>query len=620
MEFELGQTYSGYQFLDVVRRSRSAVQYRVQNTLAQRVESLRTLTAAAGDDPGATERFLREVRIRARLSHPNIVTFYTAVPIDGRMAMTTELPDSISLAERLKLGPLPWREALDIARQLLEALACLHRQSFVHCGITPENIQFGPGVFCKLADFSLARSLDAVHNSDSGAVVGNPRYISPEQVKGECNLDRRSDLYSVGVVLYEMLCGRPPFESRSQFELMMAHVNRAPAPPSSIEAKVPQFLDGLVLKAIAKSAEDRYSSAADFAEAIARFDGEQATETEPVPAAPVVPAMVEAVTVPESTAPEDAAVMVEVTAPLAEIIPEDAVSAEPSPAIVEAVTVPESADVIVDVAAPVAEIIPDDAVSAEPTPAIVEAMAVPETADVSVDVAAPVPDIIPEDAVSAGPSPAIEEAVTVPAPEAPEDVAVMVEVAAPEAEIVPQAAVSAEPTPAIAEATTDPAPEALEDVAVIVEVAAPEAEIVPEASVSPEPAPAIVEAVSVSESAIPESAVEGTVPDDRQQEPIVCPTEANPLQSNLWAAAEMVAKAASTNAAPPRLPPPVSLPLASPLAEPVAAAPPASEAEPIPVFLTNLRQIPGPVQWFVFGGTAAFLGVIWVAIWFAGAK
>ncbi len=248
MEFELGQTYSGYKFLDVVRRSRSAVQYRVQNTLAQRVESLRTLTAAALDDPDAAERFLREVRIRARLSHPHIITFYTAVPIEGRMAMTTELPDSLSLAERLKLGPLPWQEALDITRQLLEALGCIHQQSFVHCGITPETILFGPNGFCKLADFSLARPLDPAHNPEAGVVVGNPRYISPEQVKGERSLDQRSDLYSVGIVLYEMLCGRPPFESRSQFELMMAHVNQAPTPPSVVQPRVPQILDALGLE------------------------------------------------------------------------------------------------------------------------------------------------------------------------------------------------------------------------------------------------------------------------------------------------------------------------------------------------------------------------------------
>ena len=209
MEFELGQTYSGYKFLDIVRRSRHAVQYRVQNTLAQRVESLRALTGAAVDDPDATDRFLREVRIRARLAHPHIVTFYTAVPIEGRMAMTTELPDSVWLTERLKLGPLPWREALDIARQLLAALECIHQQSFVHCDITPDNILFGPGGFCKLAGFSLARPLDTGHVPESGAVVGNPRYISPEQVRGDSNLDHRSDLYSLGIVLYEMLCGRP---------------------------------------------------------------------------------------------------------------------------------------------------------------------------------------------------------------------------------------------------------------------------------------------------------------------------------------------------------------------------------------------------------------------------
>jgi serine/threonine protein kinase len=91
MEFELGRTYSGYKFLDVVRRSRNLVQYRVQNTLAQRLENLQTLPTAATDDQEASERFLREVRIRARLQHPHVVSFYTALPVEGRMVMTTEL-------------------------------------------------------------------------------------------------------------------------------------------------------------------------------------------------------------------------------------------------------------------------------------------------------------------------------------------------------------------------------------------------------------------------------------------------------------------------------------------------------------------------------------------------
>ena len=442
MEFELGQTYSGYKFLDVVGRSRSAVQYRVQNTLAQRVEALRTLTSAAGDDPDAVERFLREVRIRARLSHPHIVTFYTAVPIEGRMAMTTELPDSLSLAERLHLGPLPWEEAIDITRQLLEALACIHEQSFVHRDITPENILFGPGGFCKLAEFSLARPVEAAHNTESGAVVGNPRYISPEQVKGERSLDQRSDLYSVGVVLYEMLCGRPPFESRSQFELMMAHVNLAPAPPSSIRANLPRFLDAVVLKALAKDAEDRYPSASAFADALAGTNAEvgggesveqASTPTEPATAVADVPEFV-AVPVAEAAA-EVVAVMLEEAEPETVVEPE-LTAAEPAMAEVvpEAVVVkdvePEPVtELAISEAVPEAVAVMVEDVGPEPVTEPVLSEAVPEAVDVMVE------DVEPEAVTEL----AISEAV-------PETVAVMVEEAGPEpvtelamAEAVPEA-------------------------------------------------------------------------------------------------------------------------------------------------------------------------------------
>src|ERR1019366_1001543 len=358
MEFELGQTYSGYKFLDVVRRSRHAVQYRVQNTLAQREESLRALTGAAVDDPDATDHFLREVRIRAKLSHPHIVTFYTAVPIEGRMAMTTELPDSVWLTERLKLGPLPWREALDITRQLLEALECIHLQSFIHCDVTPDNILFGPGGFCKLAGFSLARPLESGYATGAGAVVGNPRYISPEQVRGVSNLDHRSDLYSLGVVLYEMLCGRPPFESRSQFELMMAHVNQSPAPPSSVQPRIPQFLDAVVLKALAKDAVDRYPSAAAFADGIAGI----ADRESPAPESPLAGVAATAATM----VIEDATDRLSATDP--ELAPVVAESAAPG-----TVTVAEL-EAIAELA-PVVAAVPEPEVASELAPAVA---AVPE--------------------------------------------------------------------------------------------------------------------------------------------------------------------------------------------------------------------------------------------------
>ena len=565
MEFELGQTYSGYKFLDVVARSRTAVEYHVQNTLAQRVESLRTPAAAAGDDPDAAERFLREVRIRARLSHPHIVTFYTALPIDGRMAMTTELADWPSLAERLKPGALPWAEALDVARQLLEALGCMHQQSFVHCGITPENILLGPGGFCKLADFSLARPFGPAQTPESGAVVGNPRYISPEQVKGEGNLDPRSDLYSAGVVLYEMLCGRPPFESRSHFELMMAHVLQAPAPPSAVQPKVPRFLDAVMLKALAKDARERYASAAAFCEAIAAAHAATVAEArvEPAPlgarsvpaAEPACEAALATVEVPEpAPAMQDAGVVAE---PVAIPAPEPA--CETGLTIVE---VPEPAPVV------------EAAVVAEP-------------------VAIPAPELACEAGLVIVEAAVVAEPVAIPAPElACEAAPAIVEVPAPAPAMV-EAAVVAEPV-------TSPAPEVVCDAGLAsVEVPAPA------------PALVMVEAAVVAEPvAIP------------APEAAVAPPDA--LQNNLWAAAAMVAEAASTHVAPVPAPAPAPLPLAAPAPDPLPvpqpAPAPAPEAGPLPVFMTTLRRVPDSLQWAVFGGTAAFLGVIWVAIWFATGK
>jgi serine/threonine protein kinase len=121
MEFELGRTYSGYKFLDVIVRTRNTVSY--QNTLAQPVEILTALPAGARDDQDAAERLVGEMRIRARLAHPHIIAFYTALPLEGQLVMTTELFEGVPLSERLQLGPLPWQQALEAARQVLGAAA-----------------------------------------------------------------------------------------------------------------------------------------------------------------------------------------------------------------------------------------------------------------------------------------------------------------------------------------------------------------------------------------------------------------------------------------------------------------------------------------------------------------
>src|ERR1700736_868038 len=155
MEFELGQTYSGYHFLEVTGRSPNAIAYRVRNVLAGRDEALRVLPAFAREDRDAADAFLGEARIMARVSHPHIVAFYTAQPIEGRMAITTEWSGFVTLASRLGAGPLPMRDALDGALRLLSALACLHERNIVHLDITPDNILCSPAGEWKLANFAM---------------------------------------------------------------------------------------------------------------------------------------------------------------------------------------------------------------------------------------------------------------------------------------------------------------------------------------------------------------------------------------------------------------------------------------------------------------------------------
>ena len=292
MEFQLGETYSGYEFLDILKRSRNGIEFRVRNIRAGRLEALRSLSESAKDDQERSERFLREMRVHASLLHPNIVTLFSAIELENHLIMTTELVEGPTLADKLLLGPLPWTEAVALIRQVLSALAYAHQEKIVHRDITPENIVICPGGLLKLANFALAKGAASPKLTQVGLMVGNLKYISPEQIKGTGDLDGRSDLYAVGMVLYEMLCGRPAFDCQSLFELMAAQVVQAPSPPDQVNPAVPKELATVVLKALVKDPAGRYQTAADFDEALVKVS--EALRSAPVQAVtrtPSVPAV-----------------------------------------------------------------------------------------------------------------------------------------------------------------------------------------------------------------------------------------------------------------------------------------------------------------------------------------
>jgi len=283
MEFQVGETHSGYEFLEVLKRSKNGIEFRVKNTLAGRIEALRTMPDGAKNDPQQAERFLREMRVHAGLVHPNIVTLFNAVELANQLVITTELVEGPTVSDKLRRGPLPWPDAVAITRQILAGAAYAHQHGIVHRNIAPENVIIGTGGIVKLANFALAKGADSPRLTRVGVPIGNVRYISPEQIKAIGDVDRRSDLYSIGMVLYEMVCGRPAFVMESEFELMAAQVSNPPVAPQEVNPKVPAELGAVLLKALAKNPAERYQTAAEFDEALVKVTVGEMVRSAPAP-------------------------------------------------------------------------------------------------------------------------------------------------------------------------------------------------------------------------------------------------------------------------------------------------------------------------------------------------
>src|SRR5215210_4896511 len=257
--------------------------------LGRRV-AIKILNDRHASDDSFVERFRREAKNAAGLSHPNIVSIYDRGEAEGTYYIAMEYLEGRSLKDRIVAeGPLPIPAAIEATRQILRALGFAHRGGIVHRDVKPHNVllaQDSAERRYKVTDFGISRT-SASQMTEAGSIVGTAQYLSPEQARG-APVDQRSDIYSVGIVLYELLTGQLPFTGETPLEIAMKHLSEIPKPPSALRPEVPPDLDMVVLRALAKDPAERFDSAADMDSELARVASGSAVTAETADAATAV--------------------------------------------------------------------------------------------------------------------------------------------------------------------------------------------------------------------------------------------------------------------------------------------------------------------------------------------
>jgi len=257
-----------YEILSELGQGAMGVVYKARDPLIDRVVAIKTINLGlALDEKEEYEgRFYQEAKAAGRLSHPNIVTIYDVGKNDEVAYIAMEFLEGRELRDIMNDGGLlPVYQVLDIVAQVAQGLAYAHEFDIIHRDIKPANIMVVRDGHVKITDFGIARMASSAVRTQTGMVLGSPKYMSPEQVMGKL-LDQRSDIFSLGVMLYEMLTGQAPFTGENVNAIMYQTLNTAPAPPGTLNPNVPEMVNFIVAKALAKSVEDRYQNATDFAD------------------------------------------------------------------------------------------------------------------------------------------------------------------------------------------------------------------------------------------------------------------------------------------------------------------------------------------------------------------
>jgi eukaryotic-like serine/threonine-protein kinase len=262
-----------YRVVRPLGRGGMATVFLARDRELERLVALKVLAPGLADDEAFRDRFLREARLAAKVLHPNVVQVYDVGESELGPFIVIEYVEGRTLADELRRrGPLPAAEVAEIGIQLCAGLAAAHAERLVHRDVKPQNILRRPNGQVKIADFGIARSLAATRHTELGTVLGTAAYLAPEQARGE-PVTAAADIYSLGVVLYELLTGRTPFDASSLPELLARLEQPAAIPPGELAAGVPPSLESAVMRCLADRPEYRPGSAAELARLLAGTTG-----------------------------------------------------------------------------------------------------------------------------------------------------------------------------------------------------------------------------------------------------------------------------------------------------------------------------------------------------------
>jgi len=266
-EFTVGQHVGDYEVLSILGLGGMGKVYKVRNVISDRVEAMKVLLPDLTAHQSLADRFLREIGLLASLNHPNIAGLRTALTFENQLVMIMEFVEGETLANRISRAPISTADAVNYSDQVLSALSYAHAKNIIHRDIKPANMMLTPQGVVKLMDFGIARSGTDASLTGTGTTLGSLNYMPPEQVRGE-SADARSDIYSFGVSLYELLTGKLPFQGDSQYSLMTAHLNQQPQAPITLRADLPPALNEIILMAMAKDPAQRFQTADAFRNAL----------------------------------------------------------------------------------------------------------------------------------------------------------------------------------------------------------------------------------------------------------------------------------------------------------------------------------------------------------------